>query len=117
MSATLKGNTVIDDDGNEIGAVICGEHAYEIELLEGVKVNGNTIKKLLREYAATNQPAAAAEAAGQGEEDAQDSAIDAGEPAQDPMMGDKTPAYIRWFKANHTEAEFQAKYGHRKYTL
>jgi hypothetical protein len=114
MSATLKGNTVIDDDGNEIGEVIHGEHAYEIELREGAKVNGNTIKKLLRQYAAANQPE---EAAGQGEEDPQDAAIDADEPSQDPMMGDKTPAYVRWFKANHTEAEFQAKYGHRKYTL
>lgn len=36
-------------------------------------------------------------------------------PEKDPFLGDKTPAYIRWFRDNHTEEEFQAKYGNRKY--
>jgi hypothetical protein len=35
-------------------------------------------------------------------------------PKQDPSLGDKTPAYVAWFKANKTAEEFQAKYGSRK---
>ncbi|MEI6278307.1 MAG: hypothetical protein WCQ16_02845 [Verrucomicrobiae bacterium] len=41
----------------------------------------------------------------------------ADEPAMDPGLGDKTPAYIEWYRDNHTAGEFQAKYGHRKFTL
>lgn len=36
-------------------------------------------------------------------------------PPTDPRAGDKTPAYIRWYREHHTEAEFHAKYGHRKF--
>lgn len=36
-------------------------------------------------------------------------------PAKDPAMGDKTPAFVEWFRENHSEAEFEARYGHRKY--
>lgn len=25
--------------------------------------------------------------------------------------GDKTPAYMKWYRENHTEAEYEAKYG------
>ena len=35
-------------------------------------------------------------------------------PEQDPAFGDKTPAYVAWFKENHSESEFEAKYGNRK---
>lgn len=35
-------------------------------------------------------------------------------PEQDPNMGDKTPEYVEWFRANHSAEEFQAKYAHRK---
>lgn len=35
-------------------------------------------------------------------------------PAMDPMHGDKTPAYVEWYRHTHSDAEFQAKYGHRK---
>lgn len=37
------------------------------------------------------------------------------EPSKDPQSGDKTPAYIEWFRANHSKEEFAARYGHRKF--
>lgn len=37
------------------------------------------------------------------------------EPAQDPTMGDKTPAYVRWYRATHTAEEFEQKYRNRKF--
>jgi hypothetical protein len=35
-------------------------------------------------------------------------------PAQDPAAGDKTPAYVAWYRDNHSPEEFAAKYGSRK---
>lgn len=37
-------------------------------------------------------------------------------PPQDPNMGDKTPAYVKWYRETHTEAEFYAKYGKRNFS-
>jgi hypothetical protein len=37
------------------------------------------------------------------------------EPEMDPDKGDKTPAYVEWFKRNHSKAEFEAKYGNRRF--
>lgn len=34
-------------------------------------------------------------------------------PPSHPAMGDKTPEVIAWFKANHSEAEFEKRYGNR----
>ena len=39
------------------------------------------------------------------------------EPLKTPEAGDKTPAYIAWYRRNHTEAEFEEKYGNRKIGL
>ncbi len=36
------------------------------------------------------------------------------EPAKSFEAGDKTPEYVAWYKRNHSAAEFEAKYGHRK---
>lgn len=44
----------------------------------------------------------------------------AGEIPQPPLMGsegDKTPAFIRWFKEYATPEEFEIQYGGRKYSL
>lgn len=44
----------------------------------------------------------------------------AGEIPQPPPMGsegDKTPAFIRWFKQHATPEEFEIQYGGRKYSL
>jgi hypothetical protein len=35
------------------------------------------------------------------------------EPPMDWDKGDKTPAYIEWFRATHTPEEFKTKYAHR----
>lgn len=40
---------------------------------------------------------------------------DNAEPEQDPMLGDKTPEYIAWYRKNHSSVEFEKKYGGRKY--
>lgn len=37
------------------------------------------------------------------------------EPTKDLQSGDKTPAYIEWFRVNHSPEEFSARYGHRKF--
>ena len=37
------------------------------------------------------------------------------EPPKDPMQGDKTPAYVQWYRDNHTKEEFEAKYGGRTF--
>jgi len=39
--------------------------------------------------------------------------VQAGEPAKDPKMGDKTPAYMAWYLAERGEEAFAARYGHR----
>jgi hypothetical protein len=39
------------------------------------------------------------------------------EPPKDPESGDKTPAYVEWFRDTYTEEEFTAKYGSRKHHL
>lgn len=36
-------------------------------------------------------------------------------PTCEPSHGDKSPAYVAWYRDNHTAEEFQAKYGHRIY--
>lgn len=36
-------------------------------------------------------------------------------PPKDLKSGDKTPAYIEWFRVNHSPEEFAARYGHRKF--
>jgi len=38
------------------------------------------------------------------------------EPAMDPARGDKTPAYVRWYRATHTAEEFARKYNNRTFT-
>jgi len=35
-------------------------------------------------------------------------------PAKDPALGDKTPAYVDWFRRNHSAEEFAEKYRGRK---
>lgn len=35
-------------------------------------------------------------------------------PAKDPALGDKTPAYVEWFRAHHSAEEFAEKYRGRK---
>ncbi|GAT35613.1 hypothetical protein TSACC_3684 [Terrimicrobium sacchariphilum] len=35
------------------------------------------------------------------------------EPVKDPQYGDLTPAYIEWFRANHSAEEFAKRYHHR----
>ena len=35
-------------------------------------------------------------------------------PAQDPALGDKTPAYVEWYREAHTPKEFTEKYRGRK---
>jgi len=35
-------------------------------------------------------------------------------PAKDPALGDKTPAYVEWFRRNHSAEEFSEKYRGRK---
>jgi hypothetical protein len=35
-------------------------------------------------------------------------------PATDPALGDKTPAYVEWFRRTHSAEEFAAKYRGRK---
>jgi len=39
------------------------------------------------------------------------------EPEQDPLQGDKTPAYVEWYRENHSPEEFDAKYKGRKGTV
>ena len=34
-------------------------------------------------------------------------------PQQDPALGDKTRAYVSWYRLNHTAKAFDAKYGNR----
>lgn len=38
------------------------------------------------------------------------------EPEQDPSMGDKTPAYVAWFRRNHSAQAFEKRYANRKFT-
>lgn len=35
-------------------------------------------------------------------------------PPQNPAMGDKTPAYVEWFRQNHSKEECAAKYPERR---
>lgn len=35
------------------------------------------------------------------------------EPFMDPHYGDLTPAWVQWFRDNHTEAEWEERYGGR----
>lgn len=39
------------------------------------------------------------------------------EPQQDPRLGDKTPAYVAWFRRHHTSTAYKARYSGRKFTL
>lgn len=40
---------------------------------------------------------------------------DSDAPPKTIESGDKTPAYVQWFRENHSEEEFEARYGHRKF--
>lgn len=38
-----------------------------------------------------------------------------GEPPKTISEGDKTPAYVEWYRKNHSKEEFDSKYGNRKF--
>ena len=102
MNIEVKG-TAVFRDGDEVGTVNLA--TGEFSPIEGL--NGNTVKAIEKHLA--SRP-------GEGSDSQAPKAKPAApEPAQDPKFGDKTPAYVEWYRKTHGQAAFDEKYGHRRH--
>lgn len=122
MKITIE-NATVYRDGEEVGTVGPDQEFHPIEGLhhKSAKKIAGEVENLLRGGQEESHLAHTQEIAGSNPAPATITKADVekvqalDEPAQHPHMGDKTPAYIEWFRQNHTEEEFQAKYGNRKF--
>jgi len=113
---TIEENTVLRD-GKKVG-----ELTAEGDFLPVEGLHHKTAEKIAKEIDALKQGGQEASRLAHTQENAGSNPAPATKPAkaqkgeappQSPRAGDKTPEYVEWYRANHTEAEFLAKYGHR----